>query len=147
MCAVGVHTFGFQTCSVGISSVCDSFTCRPVRISETSTAAPPRIDIMRSLRHPHIVELHFSFQDESHVYLGSWFAKKVSIGFYWSFQSRTCLAAHALHCQNLKVQLGLQRLSNIYLPEQEPGMEFAEGGGMFDLLSKQLFYKLNKFHF
>ncbi|CAK9073706.1 unnamed protein product [Durusdinium trenchii] len=44
-----------------------------------------RIDIMRSLRHPHIVELHFSFQDESHVYLG---------------------------------------------------MEFAEGGGMFDLLSK-----------
>eukprot|EP00434_Breviolum_minutum_P038409 symbB.v1.2.034069.t1/scaffold4254.1/size42344/3 len=43
------------------------------------------IDIMRSLRHPHIVELHFSFQDESHVYLG---------------------------------------------------MEFAEGGGMFDLLSK-----------
>lgn len=42
---------------------------------------------MRSLRHPHIVELHFSFQDESHVYLG---------------------------------------------------MEFAEGGGMFDLLSKHL---------
>ena len=40
---------------------------------------------MRSLRHAHIVELHFSFQDESHVYLG---------------------------------------------------MEFAEGGGMFDLLSK-----------
>ena len=40
---------------------------------------------MRSLRHPHIVELHFSFQDDSHVYLG---------------------------------------------------MEFAEGGGMFDLLSK-----------
>ena len=27
-------------------------------------------------------------------------------------------------------------------------MEFAEGGGMFDLLSKQLFLdKLNKFHF
>ena len=33
-----------------------------------------RIDIMRSLRHPHIVELHFSFQDESHVYLGRWVA-------------------------------------------------------------------------
>ena len=41
---------------------------------------------MRSLRHPHIVELHFNFRDDSHVYLG---------------------------------------------------LEFAEGGGMFDLLSKQ----------
>eukprot|EP00913_Durusdinium_trenchii_P027104 g25435.t1 len=57
-------------------NVCLILTCFP----DTS-----RIDIMRSLRHPHIVELHFSFQDESHVYLG---------------------------------------------------MEFAEGGGMFDLLSK-----------
>ncbi|CAJ1346080.1 unnamed protein product [Effrenium voratum] len=44
------------------------------------------IEIMRSLRHPHIVELHFNFRDDSHVYLG---------------------------------------------------LEFAEGGGMFDLLSKQ----------
>jgi len=43
------------------------------------------ITIMRSLRHKHIVELHFSFEDESHLFLG---------------------------------------------------MEFAEGGGMFDLLSK-----------
>ncbi|CAE8581981.1 unnamed protein product, partial [Polarella glacialis] len=43
------------------------------------------IDIQRKLRHPFIVELHFDFRDDSHVYLG---------------------------------------------------MEFAEGGGMFDLLSK-----------
>jgi len=43
------------------------------------------IEIMREMRHPHIVELHFSFRDEKSVYLG---------------------------------------------------MEFAEGGGMFDLLSK-----------
>lgn len=43
------------------------------------------ITIMRSLRHQNIVELHFSFEDDSHIFLG---------------------------------------------------MEFAEGGGMFDLLSK-----------
>mmetsp|Transcript_120833 Transcript_120833/g.337169 ORF Transcript_120833/g.337169 Transcript_120833/m.337169 type:complete len:419 (-) Transcript_120833:42-1298(-) len=43
------------------------------------------IGILRSLRHPFIVQLHFDFRDDSHVYLG---------------------------------------------------MEFAEGGGMFDLLSK-----------
>jgi len=43
------------------------------------------IAILRSLKHPHIVQLHFDFRDDSHVYLG---------------------------------------------------MEFAEGGGMFELLSK-----------
>ena len=84
--------------------------CIHLQINEPQQPPPLRIDIMRSLRHPHIVELHFSFQDESHVYLGSWFAKKVSagvfsLGHYWLF----------MHCQCC--ELGLQRLSNIYLPE------------------------------
>ncbi len=74
-----------------------------------------RIDIMRSLRHPHIVELHFSFQDESHVYLGRWIEPKTSTVSGW--------------CSPNWFRL-------LFL--QTTGMEFAEGGGMFDLLSKQL---------
>ena len=84
-----------------------TFICK---LMKPQQPPPLRIDIMRSLRHPHIVELHFSFQDESHVYLGSWFAKKVSAGVFslghsWLF----------MHCQCC--ELGLQRFSNIYLPE------------------------------
>ena len=66
--------------------------------------------------------------------LGKLVCKKVFVGVFlghlWFFMHSQCC------------ELGLQRLSNIYLPEiVATGMEFAEGGGMFDLLSKQLFLK------
>ena len=81
LCRFGVENCILSMCLRFVSDI--MFGMAPAHWSHHAChclQVPVRIDIMRSLRHPHIVELHFSFQDESHVYLGSLFAEYASTG-------------------------------------------------------------------